>query len=78
MPDRQNPFDVMRHPGQIILWPGGYAMTLAIHLSGNSMRCCDGHETPEDAKNHGLVRLIELASRVADEHIAAWAAREAA
>lgn len=64
--------------GRIIQWPDGYAMTLALRRGGNRIvRCCPGHETPEAAKDHGLVRLVEVSSGIADGDIALWAAEDA-
>ena len=61
--------------GDIYRWSGGYAMTLGRlrWRSGVELCCRDGHETPEQARAHGLTRLIEVAGDVADRYIAAWA-----
>lgn len=58
--------------GQIIKWPGGYAMTLGTNWTG-AVCCCDGHETPEAAREHGLVRAIEVVQETASRYVAEWA-----
>ena len=48
-------------------------MTLSWDGNGYvSQICCDGHPTPEEARTHGLGRLVELTSEVADRYIALW------
>lgn len=51
--------------GSIDKWPGGFAASLA--GSRGLERCCDGHETPEEALEHGRKRydLVLTASWVA-------------
>lgn len=59
--------------GEILRWSNGYAMSLGMTGSGSSVvRCCAGHESPEEAKSHGLVRLVASASVIADRDIASW------
>jgi hypothetical protein len=60
--------------GEVDQWPGGYAMSLGLDgRKGGVVRCCQGHETPEDARAHGLIRLVQVASEVADRDVTAWA-----
>jgi hypothetical protein len=60
--------------GRIFEWPGGYAMTLGIDRWCNSVvRCCSGHPTTEEAKSHGLARVVEVALATADRDLATWA-----
>lgn len=68
---------LLNQPGEIILWADGYAMTLWA-TSSPVVRCCTGHATPEQAKSHGLERLLASATEVADLDIALWAAQEVA
>lgn len=66
----------MKNLGCINQWPGGYAMTLGTEPSGSVVRCCEGHETPEGAKRHGLARGVEIMLANADRDLAAWVAQE--
>lgn len=66
-----------RRVGRIIQWPEGFAMTLDYTNAGHSVRCCSGHDSLEDAKAHGLLRLIARATATAGGDIDFWRAEAA-